>query len=236
MIAVSGTNKTICAYGRWSPATGSTYVTMDNVSTCSAVDRAGDRMEHPARRHRAGSPRRVRQLSRKSYDCALSVSSRSTASTYSSTSWRITSRPGAPRSSGRRPDRPACPTSSRRCARPMRLSASDTSMNCIGIGQEAGAVVALPGVGPRRAQLTRGLAAQRARAHRLRRRRLEHLLDHHRRHVALGAREPDRPGPHALRAHRERRRDLRALPDAARGEHRRVGRSPRSPRATAPSS
>ena len=36
-IAVSGTNKTICAYGRWSPAAGSTYVTMDHVQTCNAA-------------------------------------------------------------------------------------------------------------------------------------------------------------------------------------------------------
>jgi hypothetical protein len=36
VLAVSGTNHTICAYGRWSPAAGSTYVTMDNVKTCSA--------------------------------------------------------------------------------------------------------------------------------------------------------------------------------------------------------
>ena len=37
VLAVSGTNKTICAYGRWSPGAGSTYVTMDNVKTCSAA-------------------------------------------------------------------------------------------------------------------------------------------------------------------------------------------------------
>ena len=37
VIAVSGTNRTICAYGRWSPAAGSTYVTMDKVQTCSAA-------------------------------------------------------------------------------------------------------------------------------------------------------------------------------------------------------
>lgn len=35
-IAVSGTNREICAYGRWSPAAGSTYVTMDHVTTCNA--------------------------------------------------------------------------------------------------------------------------------------------------------------------------------------------------------
>ena len=38
---------------------------------------------------------------------------------------------------------------------------------------------------------------------------------------ASSTREPDRAGPHALRAHRERRRDLAAAADAARGEHRR---------------
>jgi hypothetical protein len=37
VVAVSGTNKTICAYGRWTPGAGSTYVTMDNVATCSAA-------------------------------------------------------------------------------------------------------------------------------------------------------------------------------------------------------
>jgi len=37
VVAVSGTNRSICAYGRWSPATGSTYVTMDHVKTCEAV-------------------------------------------------------------------------------------------------------------------------------------------------------------------------------------------------------
>ncbi len=36
LIAVSGTNKDICAYGRWSPAAGATYVTMAHVKTCSA--------------------------------------------------------------------------------------------------------------------------------------------------------------------------------------------------------
>ena len=35
-IAVSGTNREICAYGRWSPAAGATYVTMDHVTTCDA--------------------------------------------------------------------------------------------------------------------------------------------------------------------------------------------------------
>jgi hypothetical protein len=35
-IAVSGTNREICAYGRWSPASGATYVTMDHVKTCDA--------------------------------------------------------------------------------------------------------------------------------------------------------------------------------------------------------
>jgi hypothetical protein len=37
VIAVSGTNRTICAYGRWTPTAGSTYVTMDNVATCNAI-------------------------------------------------------------------------------------------------------------------------------------------------------------------------------------------------------
>jgi hypothetical protein len=36
-VAVSGTNHTICAYGRWLPGAGSTYVTMDNVKTCNAT-------------------------------------------------------------------------------------------------------------------------------------------------------------------------------------------------------
>jgi hypothetical protein len=35
-IAVSGTNREICAFGRWSPATGSSYVTMDHVTNCDA--------------------------------------------------------------------------------------------------------------------------------------------------------------------------------------------------------
>jgi hypothetical protein len=37
VVAVSGTNHTICAYGRWTPGAGSTYVTMDNVKTCTAA-------------------------------------------------------------------------------------------------------------------------------------------------------------------------------------------------------
>jgi hypothetical protein len=35
-IAVSGTNREICAFGRWSPSAGATYVTMDHVTTCDA--------------------------------------------------------------------------------------------------------------------------------------------------------------------------------------------------------
>jgi hypothetical protein len=35
-IAVSGTNREICAYGRWSPTAGPSYVTMDHVTTCAA--------------------------------------------------------------------------------------------------------------------------------------------------------------------------------------------------------
>jgi len=35
-IAVSGTNHEICAFARWSPAAGATYVTMDHVTTCDA--------------------------------------------------------------------------------------------------------------------------------------------------------------------------------------------------------
>jgi hypothetical protein len=37
VLAVAGTNKSICAYGRWTPGIGSTYVTMDNVPTCAAA-------------------------------------------------------------------------------------------------------------------------------------------------------------------------------------------------------
>jgi hypothetical protein len=35
-IAVSGTNREICAFARWSPAAGASYVTMDHVTTCDA--------------------------------------------------------------------------------------------------------------------------------------------------------------------------------------------------------
>jgi len=35
-IAVSGTNREICAFGRWSPIAGATYVTMDNMPRCDA--------------------------------------------------------------------------------------------------------------------------------------------------------------------------------------------------------
>jgi hypothetical protein len=38
VIAVSGTDKDICAFGRWSPTTGSDYVTMAHVPTCSATN------------------------------------------------------------------------------------------------------------------------------------------------------------------------------------------------------
>ena len=37
VIAVSGTNKDICAYGRWSAAAGPTYVTMAHVKSCTAT-------------------------------------------------------------------------------------------------------------------------------------------------------------------------------------------------------
>jgi hypothetical protein len=36
VIAVSGTNRDICAFGRWSPTTGSEYATMAHVKTCNA--------------------------------------------------------------------------------------------------------------------------------------------------------------------------------------------------------
>jgi len=35
-IAVSGTNREICAFGRWSPSAGPTYVTMDHMTRCDA--------------------------------------------------------------------------------------------------------------------------------------------------------------------------------------------------------
>ena len=37
VLAVAGTNHSICAYGRWSPGAGSTYVTMANVTSCTAA-------------------------------------------------------------------------------------------------------------------------------------------------------------------------------------------------------
>jgi hypothetical protein len=37
VLAVSGTDHDICAYGRWSPTLGSEYVTMEHVSTCAAT-------------------------------------------------------------------------------------------------------------------------------------------------------------------------------------------------------
>jgi hypothetical protein len=38
VIAVSGTDRDICAFGRWSPTTGSEYVTMAHVDNCSATN------------------------------------------------------------------------------------------------------------------------------------------------------------------------------------------------------
>jgi hypothetical protein len=38
VIAVAGTNRDICAFGRWSPNFGSEYVTMAHVDTCSATN------------------------------------------------------------------------------------------------------------------------------------------------------------------------------------------------------
>jgi hypothetical protein len=35
-IAVSGTDRDVCAFGRWTPAGGATYVTMAHLKTCSA--------------------------------------------------------------------------------------------------------------------------------------------------------------------------------------------------------
>jgi len=37
VIAVSGTSKEICAFGRWTPSAGATYVTMANLPTCAAT-------------------------------------------------------------------------------------------------------------------------------------------------------------------------------------------------------
>jgi hypothetical protein len=42
MIAVSGTNKDICAYGRWSTAAGPSYVTMAHVTSCTAASAPAD--------------------------------------------------------------------------------------------------------------------------------------------------------------------------------------------------
>jgi len=42
VIAVSGTNKDICAYGRWSAAAGPTYVTMAHVKSCTAASAPAD--------------------------------------------------------------------------------------------------------------------------------------------------------------------------------------------------
>jgi len=42
VIAVSGTNKDICAYGRWSAAAGPTYVTMAHVKSCTATSAPSD--------------------------------------------------------------------------------------------------------------------------------------------------------------------------------------------------
>ena len=38
VIAVSGTDKDICAFGRWSPTVGTDYVTMAHVKVCSATN------------------------------------------------------------------------------------------------------------------------------------------------------------------------------------------------------
>ena len=38
VLAVSGTDRDICAFGRWSPTTGSEYVTMAHVDACSATN------------------------------------------------------------------------------------------------------------------------------------------------------------------------------------------------------
>jgi hypothetical protein len=38
VIAVSGTDRDICAFGRWSPTIGSEYVTMAHVDNCSATN------------------------------------------------------------------------------------------------------------------------------------------------------------------------------------------------------
>ncbi len=38
VIAVSGTDRDICAFGRWSPAIGTEYVTMAHVDNCSATN------------------------------------------------------------------------------------------------------------------------------------------------------------------------------------------------------
>jgi len=42
VIAVSGTNKDICAYGRWSTAAGPSYVTMAHVTSCTATSAPTD--------------------------------------------------------------------------------------------------------------------------------------------------------------------------------------------------
>ncbi len=41
VIAVAGTNKSICAFARWSPTEGATYVTMDHDPACAAADAPG---------------------------------------------------------------------------------------------------------------------------------------------------------------------------------------------------
>ena len=38
VVAVSGTNHDICAFGRWTPNIGSEYVTMAHVAKCSATN------------------------------------------------------------------------------------------------------------------------------------------------------------------------------------------------------
>jgi hypothetical protein len=40
-IAVSATDKDICAFGRWTPSTGPVYVTMAHLKTCAATAAPG---------------------------------------------------------------------------------------------------------------------------------------------------------------------------------------------------
>src|SRR5579884_3027347 len=73
----------------------------------------------------------------------------------------------------------------------------------------------LPRLGPGVAQHAAGLAGERPRAHGVAARRLEILLDLGGGGVGLLHGEPDRAGPHPLRAHREPSRNLPPRPDAA---------------------